>query len=390
MSNTINGTVNLYVSGQQQSINSSSQVVNIFPAQDVNQTGTLGVVSPSNPDGIFMTGIFIVNINTTLPVYKDSLLVATMTIAGSESTIYDRPELNRSPFAFVNGIQMMEDLIDNPAAGADIPQVGDYVVFVQDDLPYLEGDRGAWNGSSWIKFGPGEPIDISIVPTNPLAEIPVAVKTQSTSDAELFATYADFATVAKNTGVFVNFNTNGVNAIDITSVLKPVTESSAWKKNNGVNIIIEPTGVARLSEPPFTTVSSIAEMEALPTELPPNREILESTAEVQTGNDVPLTGIIPVTDDFVVVDDRATIRVAQGSDIWMDDENIVVTPRNVLRTSNGVVTGVIVTRDVPYFGVSSLSGIVTKQIDIDTNIVLAGDYVYFTEDDFPYNVGDKG
>lgn len=302
MSNTINATVNLYTSGQQQSMNSSSQVVNIFPTQEVNQTGTLGVVSPSNPDSIFMTGIFILNINTSLPVYRGSLLVATMTIAGSESTIYDRSDLNRSPFAFVNGIQMMYDLIDDPAVGADIPQVGDYVVFVQDDeqggVVYLEGDRGAWNGNNWIKYGPDEPIDISITPTNPVAEIPVAVKTQSSSNAGIFSTYSEYANSAKNTGVFVNFDTNGVNNIDITSVLKPVTESNGWERNNGVNIIIEPTGVARLSEPPYTTVSSIAEMEGLPTQLDP------------------------------------------------DDPTVVP--------------------------------------------VVAGDYVYFTADDFPYRVGDKG
>lgn len=387
---SINTTINLYDADNPQkiqNINAARQIVDFY-AEQAPGTGVLGVISPENPDNIFDTGNFIVNTNFSLPVYNTSLIQATLTIPCYQSDIYNQSELNRSPFAFVASIFEMTELVDNPAPGVDVPTRGDFVLFTQDDLPYKAGDKGGYTGSTWIRYPEGTPVDIPIQPSQPESTLQVSVEVQDTADASLYSSYSQFNSSTKITGVIANISTNGVSTVDVTPVFKQLTDKSNWKKNNNVNLIVRPTGVAKLNREPFTTVSSVDEMLALPTELPPNQDILESTARVETGSDVPLLGTIPVPDDYVGIGDRVDIKIAQGSDIWID-QPFILTAANLVGNSTAV-TGVVVTRDTPYFGVSVLSGIITKREDVNIPIVTEGDYVIFTEEDSPYEIGDKG
>lgn len=388
---SINRTIYLYDDENPQkiqNISTSSQTVDFY-GTEAPGTGVLGVISSDNPDNLFTTGNFIVNTNFSLPVYNTSLIQAILTIPCYKSHLYNQSELNRSPFAYVTSIFEMTELVDNPPTSADVPTRGDYVEFTQDDFPYERGDKGGYTGSVWIRYPQGTPVDIPIEPSQPINTLQVAVEVQDTTNASLYGSYTQFNSLARITGVIADISTNGVSTVNVTSILKQLTDKSGWKKGNNVNLIVRPTGVAKLDREPFAIVSSTAEMLALPTELPPPQEVLESTATVETGDDVPLTGIIPVPDDYVGIGDRVDIKIAQDSDVWID-RPFILTAENLVGNTTAV-TGVVVTRDDPYFGVSVLSGIITKREDTNSiSVVTEGDYVIFSEDDAPYEVGDKG
>lgn len=113
----------------------------------------------------------------------------------------------------------------------------------------------------------------------------------------------------------------------------------------------------------------------------PLPEPLVATASVDRGGSTPLTGIIPVPDDYVGVGDRVDIKIAQSTQIWQEG-SYLLTADNLTGTP---VTGVVITRNDSYFGSSSPSGIITKKMEV-VNINTTGVIIYHP--DIDYTIGD--
>ncbi len=95
-------------------------------------TGTLGVISTTNPDGLSAeTGLRSVLVNVPCSAYQGSLNSASLFFRTNQSYLYSTPQ-SRPPFASVSN----EDELFALQTQADTNglQVNDYVVFVADDL----------------------------------------------------------------------------------------------------------------------------------------------------------------------------------------------------------------------------------------------------------------
>ena len=212
-------------------------------------TGTLGVISTTNPEGLAAsTGLRSVLVNVPCSAYQGSLNSASLFFRTNKSYLYNTPE-SRMPFAFVateDQLQEIQVQADNNGL-----QVNDYVIFTADDnaSDYREGDTSLFVGpitdppaqNAWVRYPAGTPIAGSITPVSPVASTGVKVDGKLVANDSPPAQSAGAWNIMPKTESSYSYNlsTNNFITLDVTDVVKEITDQPNWQKNNFLSLIFE-------------------------------------------------------------------------------------------------------------------------------------------------------
>lgn len=208
-------------------------------------TGTLGVISTLNVDGLSTnTGLRSVLVNVPCSAYQGSLNSASFSFRTSRSYVY-ATQLSRASFGSVSTEEQLFDL------QADVLENGlrvdDYVVFIADDplSVYDEGDTALFIGpitsppadNAWVRYPAGTSISTPIVPSSPVSS--TGVKVDGSSSPVPLNEFTWGAMQRTSSSYSYNISTNGFINIDITNIVKEITDEPAWQKNNSLSVVFE-------------------------------------------------------------------------------------------------------------------------------------------------------
>jgi hypothetical protein len=214
-------------------------------------TGTLGAISTLNVDGLSVnTGLRSVLVNVPCSAYQGSLNSASFSFRTFRSSIYLSAE-GRPPFAFVNTEDQLFNL--QSLALENGLRVDDYVIFNADDplSDYKIGDAALFIGpiaeppaeNAWVRY-PGGITSAPINPSTPVASTGVKVDGKLvTNDTALPNNAGAWNIMPKTESSYsYDISANGFINIDVTDVVKEITDQPLWEKNNQLSIIFEPEG----------------------------------------------------------------------------------------------------------------------------------------------------
>ena len=241
---SISENINIYTLG---TIKNLQGAITIF---DNSPTGTLGVVSELNPDALAVTGSYSVLANFTCPAYQGSVNTAKIKFTTQKSAIYDSIG-NLAAFAAVLTKSELNDLqAEKELNGLD---ANDYVIFTQDDpqSEYRIGDRALYDGQpvpaldAWTRIPAGEQINVPIIPESPVSSTGLILQGHRVAnDPNPVSTPSNWYSMLKTEAFrYYDIGTSNFHDLDITNIVKEITNIPTYQKNNKVSIIFEVTGI---------------------------------------------------------------------------------------------------------------------------------------------------
>lgn len=230
---SISETINVNNLGSVSTKQGAAAVISYSP------TGTLGLIPESNPDSMPEVGYYSTVVNIPCRAYKDSLNSATIQFATRRSFFYST--VTQGAFAIVSRESELDDIQGNQAVNG--LQVNDFCTFIQDDptSDYEEGDVALFNGNGWTRYPAGDDGYIRpVTPTNPINTQDVRIQGQNIGNAAYPTTVGLWNTMNRTEAEYeYTIGTSNFISLDVTDVVKEITERPDFERNNTINLIFD-------------------------------------------------------------------------------------------------------------------------------------------------------